>query len=91
MQANLFTKEPKSEYDEELGTMYGSALETVVTDIYERMADVVREYQFAGDATGVMNELEVSPYYDWHHVDEIGNQQIAAFIFDLLLKNDLLR
>lgn len=91
LQANLFTKEPKSEYDEELGTMYGSALETVVTDIYERMADVVREYQFAGDATGVMNELEVSPYYDWHHVDEIGNQQIAAFIFDLLLKNDLLR
>ncbi len=91
LQANLFTKEPKSEYDVELGTMYGSALETVVTDIYERMADVVREYQFAGDATGVMNELEVSPYYDWHHVDENGNKQIADFIFNLLLKKDLLK
>jgi len=91
LQANLFTREPKSEYDIELGTMYGSALETVVTEIYERMADVVKAYPNAGDATGVMNDLEVSPYYDWHHVDKNGNQQIATFVFDLLNKNDLLR
>ncbi len=91
LQANLFTREPKSEYDIELGTMYGSALETVVTDIYERMESVVGAYPFAGDATGVMNVLEVSPYYDWHHVDKDGNRQIATFVFDLLNKNDLLR
>jgi lysophospholipase L1-like esterase len=91
LQANLFTREPKSDYDRVLGSMYGSELELVVTEIYARMDAVVRTYPFAGDATGVMNDLDVSPFYDWHHVDENGNQRIANFIFDLLSDKELLR
>lgn len=91
LQANLFTREPKSDYDKDLGSMYGSELETVVTEIYARMDDVVDAYPLAGDATGVMNELEISPYYDWHHVDKFGNQKIAEYMFQLLSKNGLLR
>jgi hypothetical protein len=91
LQANLFTREPKSDYDRVLGSMYGSELEPVVTEIYARMDAVVRTYPLAGDATGVMNDLDVSPFYDWHHVDENGNQRIANFIFDLLSEKELLR
>ena len=91
LQANLFTREPKSDYDRVLGSMYGSELELVVTEIYARMDAVVRTYPLAGDATGVMNDLEVSPFYDWHHVDENGNLRIANFIFDLLNEKELLR
>ena len=71
--------------------MYGSQLEPVVTDIYERMRDVVSVFRLAGDATGVMNELEISPYYDWHHVDVFGNKEIARYIFEHLTKQDLLK
>ena len=91
LQANLFTKEPRSEFDKDLGSMYGSQLEPVVTDIYERMRDVVSVFRLAGDATGVMNELEISPYYDWHHVDVFGNKEIARYIFEHLTKQDLLK
>ena len=91
LQANLFTKEPRSEFDKDLGSMYGSQLEPVVTDIYARMKDVVSGFPLAGDATGVMNELEISPYYDWHHVDVTGNKQIAQYIFEHLIKQDLLK
>lgn len=91
LQANLFTREPKSDYDRDLGRMYGSDLEPVVTEIYARMEAVVGTYPLAGDATGVMNDLEISPFYDWHHVDKNGNQRIANFMFDLFSQKQLLR
>lgn len=91
LQANLFTKIPRTEYDRDLGTMYGSELEPVVADLYASMSDVVKSFPLAGDATAVMNSLEVSPYFDWHHVDVNGNRQIASYIFDLLTDQGLFR
>ncbi|NDD72557.1 MAG: SGNH/GDSL hydrolase family protein [Actinobacteria bacterium] len=91
LQANLFTKTPRSEYDRDLGSMYGSELEPVVVDLYARMIGVVKSFELSGDATDVMNSLKVSPYFDWHHVDVNGNRQIARYIFDLLLDRNLLK
>ena len=91
LQANLFTKVPRSEYDADLGSLYGSQLEPVVIDIYARMKDVVSVFPFAGDATGVMNDLEISPYYDWHHVNVSGNEEIAKYLFEHLAKQEVLK
>lgn len=91
LQANLFTKVPRSEYDRDLGSMYGNQLEPVVIDIYARMERVVKAFPLAGDATGVMNDLEISPYYDWHHVDVRGNREIAEYVLEHLSREDLLK
>lgn len=91
LQANLFTKVPRSEYDADLGSLYGSQLEPVVIDIYARMKDVVSSFPLAGDATGVMNDLQISPYYDWQHVDVFGNKEIARYLFEHLANQELLK
>jgi len=91
LQANLYTRNPMSDYDAKLGKMYGPALGPIVKEIYGRMLPIVSAYPFGGDATGVMNDLERSPYYDWHHVDVSGNEKISEFIYELLRDENILR
>ena len=91
LQANLYTRDPMSDYDVELGKMYGSSLEPVVREIYDRLRPIVSDYPFGGDATSVMNDLKRSPYYDWHHVDVSGNEKISEFIFEHLRTKAVLK
>jgi len=91
LQANLYTRDPMSDYDVELGKMYGSSLEPVVREIYDRLRPIVSDYPFGGDATSVMNYLKQSPYYDWHHVDVSGNEKISEFIFEHLRTKAVLK
>ncbi|GBL21728.1 hypothetical protein EMGBS4_17880 [Acidimicrobiaceae bacterium] len=62
LQANLFTRNPSSDYDQTLGNLYGSELGTVMPDMYERLRPIVSKYENFGDARAVMNNLEPSPY-----------------------------
>jgi len=90
LQANLYTRNPMSDYDVELGKMYGPALGSIVKEMYSRMLPILSAYPFGGDATGVMNDLERSPYYDWMHVDVSGNEKISEFIYQLLRDENVL-
>ncbi len=60
-------------------------------DMYERLLPIISDYDNFGDARAVMNGLEPSPYFDWHHVDSRGNQRIAAFLNDLLTTKKLIK
>jgi len=80
LQANLFTRNPPSAYDIDLGKLYGSELSVVVRDLYSRFRPVISTYEYHGDATTAMNNLKTTPYFDWHHANAEGNRQIAAFL-----------
>ena len=80
LQANLFTRNPSTAYDNELGKLYGSELSVVMRDMYARFRPVVSTYEYHGDATAVMNNLEPSPYYDWMHINVEGNKRIAEYL-----------
>jgi len=79
LQANLFTRNPSSAYDNDLARLYGSELNLVMSDMYARLKPVISTYEYHGDATAVMNNLEPSPYYDWMHVNAEGDKRIAAY------------
>jgi lysophospholipase L1-like esterase len=79
LQANLFTRNPSTSYDNDLGRLYGSELKVVMRDLYSRFKPVISTYKYHGDATSVMNNLEPSPYYDWMHVNAEGDKRIAAY------------
>ena len=49
-------------------------------DMYARFRPVVSTYEYHGDATAVMNNLEPSPYYDWMHINVEGNKRIAEYL-----------
>jgi len=91
LQANLYTRNPMSDYDVKLGKMFGSALGPIVKEIYSRISPIMSAYPFGGDATGVMNDLERLPYYDWHQVDVSGNEKVSEFIYELLRDENVLR
>jgi len=91
LQANLFTRNPSSDYDRALAKMYGSELGVVMSEMYERLLPNISKYENFGDARAVMDNLESSPYFDWHHVNAAGDQQIARFLEKLLADKQLVR
>ena len=90
LQANLFTRNPSTAYDNDLGRLYGSELSIVMRDIYSRLQPVIQSYKYHGDATAVMNNLEPSPYFDWMHVNAEGDKRIAAYLEKLLVDSQLI-
>lgn len=90
LQANLFTRNSPSDYDQTLSRMYGSELGIVMHDMYERLLPIMSAYENFGDARAVMDNLERSPYYDWMHIDSRGNRRIAYFLNGLLLDKGLI-
>ena len=91
LQANLFTRNPPSDYDQTLAKLYGSELGVVMPDMYERLLPIISAYENFGDARAVMDNLERSPYYDWMHIDSRGDLRIATFLNDLLLAKKLIK
>ena len=90
LQANLFTRNPSTAYDNDLGRLYGSELSIVMRDMYSRLQPVIQSYKYHGDATAVMNNLEPSPYFDWMHVNAEGDKRIAAYLEKLLIDSQLI-
>ena len=91
LQANLFTRNPSTDYDQTLAKMYGSELGVVMPEMYDRLLPVISSYENFGDARAVMDNLEPSPYFDWMHVNASGDQQIATFLVNLLVDKQLVR
>jgi len=90
LQANLFTRNPPSAYDIDLGKLYGSELSVVVRDLYSRFRPVISTYEYHGDATAAMNNLKTTPYFDWHHANAEGNRQIAEYLKKHLVDSQLI-
>ena len=90
LQANLFTRNPSTDYDQTLAKMYGSELGVVMPEMYDRLLPVISSYENFGDARAVMDNLEPSPYFDWMHVNAEGDQRIATFMRDLILDKKLI-
>ena len=91
LQANLFTRNPSSDYDRTLAKMYGSELGVVMNEMYERLLPIISGYENFGDARAAMDNLERSPYYDWMHIDARGDQRIASFLENLLVDKQIVR
>lgn len=82
LQPHLYTRTPRTAYDASLAAAFSPALESAVSSAYadiRRMLDAEISWL---DARSVMNALERSPYYDWHHVDGRGNAAIAEYLYE---------
>jgi hypothetical protein len=82
LQPHLYTRAAPSDYDRGLNALYSPALGDAVGRIYPQLWEVLRRYPAALDGRALMDGLERSPYYDWHHVDGRGNAAIATFIYE---------
>jgi len=90
LQANLFTRNPRSAYDKDLAQLYGRELNVVMSDMYARLKTVISTYKYYGDGSAIMNDLEPSPYYDWMHVNAEGDKRIATFFEKHLVASQLI-
>lgn len=82
LQPHLFTREPRTAFDRALGASFSPALESAVDSAYTEIERMLDDEIAWLDARQVMNPINRSPYYDWHHVDGRGNAAIAAFIYE---------
>jgi len=72
-------------------TTWGSPKESIEESFIESFRDfyrqIIREPEFRGrivDGTRIFDSLDESPYLDFMHVQEEGNEAIASFMYDEL-------
>jgi hypothetical protein len=51
-----------------------------IDKVFPRLADLVLSFENAVDARNIFDNLKTSPYFDWCHVDKLGNKNIAVFM-----------
>ena len=79
IQPHAFTKSNPISYEQAIRTHMGQFPEAV-DSVYPRLADLVLSFENGADARNIFDNLKSSPYFDWCHVNKVGNQNIAEFV-----------
>jgi hypothetical protein len=58
-----------------------------IDSIYPRLTEIVLSFDNSADARKVSDQLPTSPFIDWCHVGELGNQRISEFMFQIIKQN----
>lgn len=77
LQPTLFTKLKKNNYEENLVRMAPEGLELVYNTTYPLIRKSLKS---SIDLTDIFDEMKESPYFDFCHVNEIGNERVAQEI-----------
>jgi hypothetical protein len=51
-----------------------------VDSIYPRLAEIVLSVENSADARQAFDQLSTSPFFDWCHVNKLGNKYVAEFM-----------
>jgi len=79
IQPHVFTKSNPLEYEQAIRVQMNQFPDEIDA-VYPRLADLVMSFKNAADARDIFDNLKSSPYFDWCHVDKLGNQRIAEFM-----------
>ena len=83
IQPHAFTKSSPISYEQAMRTHMGQFPEAV-DSVYPRLADLVLSFENGADGRSIFDSLNSSPYFDWCHVNQVGNQKIAEFMSKVL-------
>jgi hypothetical protein len=79
IQPHVFTKSNPLEYEQAIRVQMNQFPDEIDA-VYPRLADLVMSFKNAADARDIFDNLKSSPYFDWCHVDKLGNKNIAEFM-----------
>jgi hypothetical protein len=83
LQAHVFTRSDPLPYESAIRKSMGVFPEAI-DSIYPRLAEIVLSFGNSADARKVFDQLPTSPFIDWCHVGELGNQRISEFMFQII-------
>lgn len=79
IQPHVFTKSSPLKYEQAIRDQMNQFPDEI-DKVYPRLADLVLSFENAVDARNIFDNLKTSPYFDWCHVDKLGNKNIAVFM-----------
>jgi hypothetical protein len=79
IQPHVFTKSAPLEYEQAIRAQMNQFPDEI-DKVYPRLVDLVLSFENAADARHIFDDLKTSPYFDWCHVDKLGNKNIALFM-----------
>ena len=77
IQPHVFTKSDRLKYEQAIRDQMNQFPDEI-DKVYPRLADLVLSFENAADARKIFDNLKTSPYFDWCHVDKLGNKNIAV-------------
>ena len=80
IQPHVFTKSSPTLYEQAIRSRMNQ-FPKAVDSVYPRLADLVLSFENGSDARDIFNNLQGSPYFDWCHVNTMGNEKIAEFMY----------
>lgn len=83
IQPHAFTKKEQLPYEVALIESMGDFPDSI-NSVYPRISEMILGYENSLDAKNIFDDLSTSPYLDWCHVDKLGNERIAEFMFNNL-------
>lgn len=83
IQPHVFTRSNPLPYEQAIRTQMGE-FPDAIDSVYPRLADLVLSFENSADARKIFDKLKSSPYFDWCHVNEIGNKYIAEFMYEVI-------
>ena len=79
IQPHVFTKSGPLKYEQAIRAQMNQFPDEI-DKVYPRLADLVLSFENAADARNIFDNLKTSPYFDWCHVDKLGNKNIAELM-----------
>jgi hypothetical protein len=79
IQPHVFTRSNPLPYEKEIRNSMGE-FPNAVESIYPRLAEIVLSVENSADARQAFDQLSTSPFFDWCHVNKLGNKYVAEFM-----------
>lgn len=93
LQPSLFTKKLYSKYEIELLKQANFEFDQLMKICYAKIEEILKAKASKNvvfeSAISLLDNCKRSPYIDTFHVDDSGNQIIATFIFDTVIRHSL--
>jgi len=80
IQPHAFTRKIPLPYETAVIDSMGDFPDSI-NSVYPRISEMILGYENSLDAKNIFDDLSTSPYLDWCHVDKLGNERIAEFMF----------
>jgi hypothetical protein len=84
IQPHAFTRKIPLPYETAVIDSMGDFPDSI-NSVYPRISEIILGYENSLDAKNIFDDLSTSPYLDWNHVDKLGNERIAEFMFNNLI------
>ena len=83
IQPHAFTRKIPLPYESAVIDSMGDFPDSI-NSVYPRISEMILGYENSLDAKNIFDDLSTSPYLDWCHVDKLGKERIAEFMFNNL-------